>query len=161
MAKRDFYDVLGVSKSSSQDEIKKAYRKVALKYHPDRNPDNKEAEDKFKEAAEFTEGFWITINPWYDRLFEDPNFRIAVKSRYAYFYEQLPDLMDKIDMYAEYLDGEHQINYSIWETLGTYVWPNPVYFDTYTEEVAHLKTWLGARMEWMNNALPGRYYFGN
>ena len=112
-------------------------------------------------AAEFTEGFWITINPWYDRLFEDPNFRIAVKSRYAYFYEQLPDLMDKIDMYAEYLDGEHQINYSIWETLGTYVWPNPIYFDTYTEEVAHLKTWLGARMDWMNNALPGRYYFGN
>ena len=52
MAKRDFYDILGVSKSSSQDEIKKAYRKVALKYHPDRNPDDKEAEDKFKEAAE-------------------------------------------------------------------------------------------------------------
>ena len=52
MAKRDYYDILGVSKSSSQDEIKKAYRKVALKYHPDRNPDNKEAEDKFKEAAE-------------------------------------------------------------------------------------------------------------
>ena len=52
MAKRDYYDLLGVSKDSSQDEIKKAYRKVALKYHPDRNPDNKEAEDKFKEAAE-------------------------------------------------------------------------------------------------------------
>jgi len=52
MSKRDYYDVLGVSKSSSQDEIKKAYRKVALKYHPDRNPDDKDAEDKFKEAAE-------------------------------------------------------------------------------------------------------------
>ena len=52
MDKRDYYDILGVGKSSGKDEIKKAYRKVALKYHPDRNPDDKEAEDNFKEAAE-------------------------------------------------------------------------------------------------------------
>lgn len=52
MAKRDFYEILGVDKSASKDEIKKAYRKVAIKYHPDKNPDNKEAEENFKEAAE-------------------------------------------------------------------------------------------------------------
>ncbi|MCA6467102.1 MAG: molecular chaperone DnaJ [Chitinophagaceae bacterium] len=50
--KRDYYDILGVSKSASAEEIKKAYRKVAMQFHPDRNPGNKEAEEKFKEAAE-------------------------------------------------------------------------------------------------------------
>jgi molecular chaperone DnaJ len=50
--KRDYYEILGVSKSSSADEIKKAYRKVAMQYHPDRNPGDKVAEEKFKEAAE-------------------------------------------------------------------------------------------------------------
>lgn len=52
MAKRDYYEVLGVQKSASADEIKKAYRKIALQYHPDRNPGDKDAEEKFKEAAE-------------------------------------------------------------------------------------------------------------
>ena len=52
MAKRDFYEILGLAKNASDDDIKKAYRKLAMKYHPDRNPDSKGAEEKFKEAKE-------------------------------------------------------------------------------------------------------------
>ncbi|MEY3314164.1 MAG: molecular chaperone DnaJ [Ignavibacteria bacterium] len=52
MSKRDYYEVLGLSKQAGADEIKSSYRKLALQYHPDRNPDNKEAEEKFKEATE-------------------------------------------------------------------------------------------------------------
>src|SRR6201996_1687007 len=69
MTKRDYYEVLSVTKTSSADEIKKSYRKIALQFHPDRNPGNAEAEEKFKEAAEAYE---ILSNPdkraQYDRF---------------------------------------------------------------------------------------------
>src|SRR5690606_10530990 len=60
MSKRDYYDILGVARAADQAEIKSAYRKLAIKFHPDKNPDNPEAEDKFKEAAEAYE---ILSNP--------------------------------------------------------------------------------------------------
>ena len=52
MAKADYYELLGINKGASADEIKKAYRKLAIKYHPDKNPDDKPAEQKFKEISE-------------------------------------------------------------------------------------------------------------
>ena len=60
MSKRDYYETLGVDKSASKDEVKKAYRKLAMKFHPDKNPDNPEAEQKFKDASEAAE---ILLNP--------------------------------------------------------------------------------------------------
>jgi molecular chaperone DnaJ len=72
MIKRDYYDILGIQRSAAQEEIKKAYRRLALKFHPDRNPGDREAEEKFKEAAE---AYSVLIDPQkrgiYDRYGHD------------------------------------------------------------------------------------------
>ena len=66
--KRDCYDVLGLARDATESQIKKAYRKLAMKYHPDRNPGNKEAEEKFKEATEAYEILSSAeLRPRYDR----------------------------------------------------------------------------------------------
>jgi len=101
--------------------------------------------------SRYSEGFWVKENLWYKRLFEDPVFENKVKERFLYFYNNSNVILDKIDEYGEHLERSQAQNYQKWPTLGTYVWPNPVYFDTHIEEVVHLKEWIAKRMEWLHS----------
>ncbi len=100
--KRDYYEVLGVSKTASNDEIKKAYRQLAIKYHPDRNPDNKEAENLFKEA---TEAYEILMDPQkrsaYDRFGHD-----GVSSRFGQGFDAAGfNFTDIFDGFEDIFEG--------------------------------------------------------
>jgi spore coat protein CotH len=103
--------------------------------------------------AQYEEGFWIAENPWIKRLLEDPKFKDQVKNRFAHYYSNMPMLLEKMDEYAAYLEDSQKVNYDIWGTLGEKVWPNPVWYDTYEEEVEHLKNWFVKRMDWLNDNL--------
>ena len=84
MSKRDYYEVLGLSKGSSAEEIKKSYRKVAMQFHPDRNPGDKGAEEKFKEAAEAYEVLSdADKRAQYDRYGHLRDYKAAVKAARA------------------------------------------------------------------------------
>jgi len=105
--------------------------------------------------SQYAEGWWIRWNPWIERLLDDPNFVAQVQTRFAYYRDNEQFILDKIDAYAEKLQWAQQENENRWQTLGQYVWPNPVVFDTYAEEVAHMKSWYQTRMDWLDNALSG------
>ena len=102
--------------------------------------------------SRYTEGWWVKYHPWYERLFEYPGFVDRVKERFAFFRANQGVILDKIDTYAEQLQWAQQENDSKWQTLGMYVWPNPVVFDTYQEEVDHMKSWYIDRMDWLEAA---------
>lgn len=103
-------------------------------------------------ASQYPEGFWIKDGPWYSRLFQDPAFVAQVKSRFTYFKDNMEYILDTIDYYADYLSLAQEENDNKWGSIGIYVWPNPVVFDTYEEEVAHMKNWYIERMDWLETA---------
>jgi len=103
--------------------------------------------------SRYSEGWWVRWNTWIDRLLADPTFANRVKQRFAYFKSQETHLLSQIDQWSQMLNYSQAANDDIWGTLGIYVWPNPVVYDTYDEEVTHLKNWLQERFAWMESAV--------
>lgn len=106
MAKKDFYDVLGVSKNATIDEIKQAYRKLALKYHPDRNPNNKEAEEKFKEAAEAYE---VLSDPEKRKRYDQFGHNASAAGAGGHGFENMDDIFEQFgDVFSDLFGGGRQ-----------------------------------------------------
>jgi spore coat protein CotH len=105
--------------------------------------------------SRYPEGWWVKYNPWYERLFQDPYFVAKVKERFEYFNNNQDLIIDKIDTYSAQLKWAQEENDNKWQTMGVFVWPNPVVFDTYQEEVDSMKSWYSARMSWLESAIDG------
>ncbi len=103
-------------------------------------------------SAEHPEGFRIKDNPWISRMFEDPSFVAKVKERFLYYRANEEHIIETIDAFAVKLNRSQYENDQIWHTLGTYIWPNPIWYETYGEEVNHLKNWISQRMNWLDEA---------
>lgn len=99
--------------------------------------------------ATYPEGWWVRWNSWIARMLEDPAFVSRVKERYASLDGQRPEIKEKIAEWSAQVNLSQAQNDSIWQTLGRYVWPNPVFYDTHEEEVEHLVSWLDTRMDWL------------
>ena len=97
-------------------------------------------------------GFWVKNHKWYARLFQDPLFVARVKLRFIFFKERQNLILNKIDSYSNYLKWAQEENDKKWNTIGVYVWPNPLVLDTYDAEVNQLKSWYTQRMSWLGTA---------
>ena len=105
--------------------------------------------------SRYPEGWWVKYNPWYERLFQDPYFVAKIKERFEYFNNNQDLIINKIDSYSEQLKWAQKENDDKWQTMGVFVWPNPVVFDTYQEEVDNMKSWYSTRMSWLESAIDG------
>ncbi len=105
-------------------------------------------------VCEYPTGFWVKEHKWFHRLFQDETFVALVKERFLFFRENQDYILEKIDFYANYLGEAQNKNNGKWQTIGKYVWPNPVVFNSYQEEVIHLKNWYSTRMDWWKMLMP-------
>lgn len=102
--------------------------------------------------CEFVDTWWTKRHAWFKRLFEDPYFLQKVRERFAYYKENQSYLLEFIDTKAEQLHYAQQENDQRWDIYGNYIWPNPVVFDTYEEDLDYLKNWFTERMKWLDEA---------
>ena len=96
-----------------------------------------------------TEGFWIKGVAWYNRLFQDPAFVAKVKERFNYFYNKQSDIMNEINLNAQYLRYSVIENNNKWGTFYNYTWPNYDIWGNYQSEVQSMKSWIQKRFEWL------------
>jgi len=101
--------------------------------------------------SQHPEGWWVRENAWIKRMLQDPYFRNMVKERYAYFRSYENVIYEKMDVTVVNIYDAVQENEEIWHTFGRYVWPNPVIFNTYEEEVDYVKQWISLRLAWMDS----------
>ncbi len=99
--------------------------------------------------------FWIRHSDWFNKLMSDYVFRKRVKERFNHFYRHLPDILNEIDLSAQYLKYSVAANEQRWHTLYSYTRPNVEVWGSYQNEVQSIKEWLVARMEWLNVQFAG------
>jgi hypothetical protein len=95
-------------------------------------------------------GWWIMNSRWFERLYQDPAFKARVKQRWQALKPSLPLILSHIDENAAYLHLSQQRNFTTWNILNTLVGPNPEAAGTYSGEIDYLKTWLEARINWLD-----------